>query len=71
MPFSSVFFVAVIQRAMRTSMTESNSIPHFVLSDELDLYKLVEFRKQTLDWVQQKYGVKLTYLPFFIKVSQN
>ncbi|TPP58599.1 Dihydrolipoamide acetyltransferase component of pyruvate dehydrogenase complex [Fasciola gigantica] len=61
--------LSVIQRAMRTTMTQSNSIPHFVLSDELDLYKLVEFRKQTSDWVSRRYGLKLTYLPFFIKAA--
>ncbi|VDP88118.1 unnamed protein product [Echinostoma caproni] len=63
--------LSAIQRAMRVTMTQSNEIPHFVLSDEVDLYKLVEFRKETSDWVSRRYGLKLTYLPFFLKASHN
>lgn len=61
----SVPFTAV-QRAMFKSMSQALKIPHFGLCDEIDLTKLVEIlpelRKKTSDL-----GVKLTFMPFFMK----
>ncbi|KAA3674067.1 2-oxoisovalerate dehydrogenase E2 component (dihydrolipoyl transacylase) [Paragonimus westermani] len=63
--------LTVIQRAMKTSMSQSNQIPHFVLSDELDLTRLVELREESSKLVKDRYGLKLTYMPFFIKAASR
>ncbi|KAF8567015.1 hypothetical protein P879_06379 [Paragonimus westermani] len=63
--------LTVIQRAMKTSMSQSNQIPHFVLSDELDLTRLVELREESSKLVKDRYGLKLTYMPFFIKAASQ
>lgn len=43
-------------------------IPHFGLSDEYDVTKLVESR-ESLKVIAQERGVKLTYMPIIIKAS--
>ncbi|KAF7258058.1 hypothetical protein EG68_03740 [Paragonimus skrjabini miyazakii] len=63
--------LTIIQRAMKTSMSQSNQIPHFVLSDELDLTRLVELREESSKLVKDRYGLKLTYMPFFIKAASQ
>jgi 2-oxoisovalerate dehydrogenase E2 component (dihydrolipoyl transacylase) len=56
-----------MQAAMAKQMVESvTTIPHFTLSDEIDLTDLINVRKE----LKQHYadqGVKLTMMPFFIK----
>jgi 2-oxoisovalerate dehydrogenase E2 component (dihydrolipoyl transacylase) len=56
-----------MQAAMAKQMFESvTTIPHFTLSDEIDLTDLIDVRKE----LKQHYadqGVKLTMMPFFIK----
>lgn len=41
-------------------------IPHFTLMDEADVTELVKFREKAKP-VGEKYGVKVTYLPFVMK----
>ena len=41
-------------------------IPHFTLMDEANVTELVKFREQAKS-VGEKYGVKITYLPFVMK----
>lgn len=41
-------------------------IPHFTLMDEADVTELVKFREKAKP-VGEKYGVKITYLPFVMK----
>ncbi|MCB0415517.1 MAG: 2-oxo acid dehydrogenase subunit E2, partial [Bdellovibrionales bacterium] len=41
-------------------------VPHFTLMDEADVTELVKFRTQAKQ-VGEKYGVKITYLPFVMK----
>lgn len=56
-----------MQAAMAKQMMESvSTIPHFTLSDEVDLTELISLRK-SLKEQYAKQGVKLTMMPFFIK----
>lgn len=57
-----------IQKAMVKSMTAALRIPHFGLSDELNLSKLVKLRAQLKKQAEQR-GIHLSYLPFFIKAA--
>lgn len=59
-----------VAKAMYKSMAESLKIPHFAYSDEIDLTKLVQVREDLkADALAQ--GVKLTYMPFFVKAASN
>uniref|UniRef100_A0A1Q3EXG2 Dihydrolipoamide acetyltransferase component of pyruvate dehydrogenase complex n=1 Tax=Culex tarsalis TaxID=7177 RepID=A0A1Q3EXG2_CULTA len=59
-----------IAKAMYKSMSESLKIPHFAYSDEIDVSKLVQVRENLKkDALAQ--GVKLTYMPFFVKAASN
>ena len=53
-------------RVMVTTMTQSLTIPHLGLSDEIDMTRLVQAR-DILKPLAAARGVKLTYMPFFIK----
>ncbi|CAH8874213.1 unnamed protein product [Trichobilharzia szidati] len=61
--------LSIIQCVMRDKMTESQLIPHFVLSDEIDMSKLVEFRRSINEKLIKLNNIKITYLPFFIKAA--
>lgn len=49
-------------------MTAALKIPHFGYCDEVDLSRLVALRAE-LRSVAESRGVKLSYMPFFIKVG--
>lgn len=53
---------------MVKTMTAALKIPHFGYCDEVDLSRLVLLRSE-LKPVAERRGIKLSYLPFFIKVS--
>lgn len=55
-------------KAMVKTMTAALKIPHFGYCDEVDLSRLVRLRKD-LQPVTQAQGVKLSYMPFFIKAA--
>ncbi|XP_013189521.2 lipoamide acyltransferase component of branched-chain alpha-keto acid dehydrogenase complex, mitochondrial isoform X2 [Amyelois transitella] len=55
-------------RAMVKSMTEAMKIPHFGLSDEYEVTKLVESREM-LKTIAQEKGIRLTYLPIILKAA--
>jgi 2-oxoisovalerate dehydrogenase E2 component (dihydrolipoyl transacylase) len=56
-----------IQAAMAKHMMHSVfTVPHFSVSEEIQLDKLIETRSQLKD-VFAKEGVKLSFMPFFIK----
>lgn len=52
---------------MVKTMTAALKIPHFGYKDEVDLSQLVRLRSELKDVVEAR-GVKLSYMPFFIKV---
>ncbi|OQR78044.1 lipoamide acyltransferase component of branched-chain alpha-keto acid dehydrogenase complex [Tropilaelaps mercedesae] len=55
-------------RSMITTMTSSLEIPHFGYKDEIDLTMMMSVRKEMAEEAS-KYGVKLSYMPFFIKAA--
>lgn len=55
-----------VPKVMFKSMTESLKIPHFSYSEEIDMTKLVSVRDE-MKIEAQKRGIKITYMPFFIK----
>lgn len=59
-----------VAKAMYKSMSESLKIPHFAYSDEIDISKLVQVR-EALKAEALARGVKLTYMPFFVKAASN
>lgn len=54
---------------MVKTMTAALKIPHFGYCDEVDLTSLVALRAE-LRPVTERRGVKLSYMPFFIKVPE-
>lgn len=57
-------------KAMMKTMTAALKIPHFGYKDEVDLSRLVNLRSELKD-VAELRGVKLSYMPFFIKVTPS
>ncbi|XDV26887.1 hypothetical protein PO909_030512 [Leuciscus waleckii] len=58
------------QKAMVKTMSAALKIPHFGYCDEVDLTQLVRLRSELKDMAESR-GVKLSYMPFFIKASHN
>ncbi|RWS30293.1 lipoamide acyltransferase component of branched-chain alpha-keto acid dehydrogenase complex-like protein, partial [Leptotrombidium deliense] len=57
-----------ITKAMVKTMSQALKIPHFGLSDEIDLSSIVRFRT-LLKEEAAKRGVKFSYVPFFVKAA--
>lgn len=55
-------------KAMVKTMTAALKIPHFGYCDEIDLSRLVKLRKELKSATEER-GVKLSYMPFFIKAA--
>jgi 2-oxoisovalerate dehydrogenase E2 component (dihydrolipoyl transacylase) len=53
-------------RTMARAMAQSLTIPHLGYCDEIDMDKLIEFRK-TLKPLAEQRNIKLSYMPFIIK----
>ncbi|XP_064575550.1 lipoamide acyltransferase component of branched-chain alpha-keto acid dehydrogenase complex, mitochondrial isoform X2 [Zonotrichia leucophrys gambelii] len=60
--------VTGFQKAMVKTMSAALKIPHFGYSDEVDLTQLVQLREE-LKPVAEMRGVKLSFMPFFIKAA--
>ncbi|CAM4657155.1 unnamed protein product [Leuciscus chuanchicus] len=56
------------QKAMVRTMSAALKIPHFGYKDEVDLSQLVRLRSE-LKGLSESRGVKLSYMPFFIKAA--
>lgn len=54
-------------KAMVKTMTAALMIPHFGYCDEVDLSRLVALRSELRPLAEGR-GVKLSFMPFFIKV---
>lgn len=54
---------------MVKTMSSALKIPHFGYCDEVDLTQLVRLRSE-LKGLSESRGVKLSYMPFFIKVRK-
>ncbi|MEQ2175612.1 hypothetical protein GOODEAATRI_019672 [Goodea atripinnis] len=57
-------------KAMVKTMTAALKIPHFGYCDEVDLSRMVLLRSE-LKTTAERRGVKLSYMPFFIKVRSQ
>jgi len=57
-----------VKKAMVKKMSEANKVPQFGYSDEIILNELVNLRKE-LKPLAEKYGIKITYLPFILKAT--
>lgn len=68
--FETVVPLKGVAKAMYKSMLEALKIPHFAYSDEIDVSKLVQTR-EGLKKEALALGVKLTYMPFFVKAASN
>jgi 2-oxoisovalerate dehydrogenase E2 component (dihydrolipoyl transacylase) len=58
-----VIKITGFQKAMTKTMTLANQIPSFLYSDEYNVDKLVNLRKE----INKTSKIKLTYMPFIIK----
>lgn len=57
-----------VRRVMFKTMTAALKIPHFTYSDEVNVTDLVKLR-DTLKGDAESLGVKITFMPFFIKAA--
>lgn len=64
------FLSAGFQKAMVKTMMAALKIPHFGYCDEVDLTRLVALRAE-LKSVAEARGIRLSYMPFFIKVRPH
>ncbi|CAN8003743.1 unnamed protein product, partial [Ixodes hexagonus] len=55
-----------IRKAMAKTMAQSLAIPHFGYCDEIDVTRLVQLRPLLKPFAESR-GVRLSYMPFFIK----
>ncbi|XP_058698536.1 lipoamide acyltransferase component of branched-chain alpha-keto acid dehydrogenase complex, mitochondrial [Poecile atricapillus] len=60
--------VTGFQKAMVKTMSAALKIPHFGYSDEIDLTHLVQLREELKPLAEIR-GVKLSFMPFFIKAA--
>ncbi|KAH7970820.1 hypothetical protein HPB49_015818 [Dermacentor silvarum] len=59
-----------IRKAMAKTMAQSLAIPHFGYCDEINVTRLVELRP-ILKPLADQMGVRLSYMPFFMKGCHN
>lgn len=68
LPADRVESIKGITKAMFKTMTQSLSVPHFGLAEEVDMTALVKLRPEMKKVAQEK-NVSLSYMPFLIKAA--
>ncbi|MCH8274976.1 MAG: 2-oxo acid dehydrogenase subunit E2 [Armatimonadetes bacterium] len=58
-----------MRKAIAAAMTLAHQVPAVTTVTEVDVARLVKFRKANKESFQEMYGVRLTYTPFFIKAT--
>lgn len=58
-----------VRKVMFKTMTAALKIPHFTYSDEVNVTELVKLRDSLKCDATAEYGIKLTFMPFFIKAA--
>ena len=66
-PEQEVITLVGMRKAIADAMVRAHETPSVSTVTQVDVSKLVEFRKVNKESFQQMNGVKLTYTPFFIK----
>lgn len=60
--------VTGVRKVIAEHMTRSAfTIPHVTTFDEADMSKLVEWRAKNVEKIEKEHGVRITYMPFFVK----
>ncbi|XP_018494626.1 lipoamide acyltransferase component of branched-chain alpha-keto acid dehydrogenase complex, mitochondrial [Galendromus occidentalis] len=67
-PRTRIVDIGGYTRAMLKTMTKSLQIPHFGYKDEVEMDALMAIRKDLVAQAKSS-GVKLSYMPFFIKAA--
>jgi len=57
-----------IKKAMAKTMTQALNVPHFGLSEEIDMTHLVQFRP-TMKKLAEERSIQLSFMPFFVKAA--
>lgn len=65
---SDLLLCAGFQKAMVRTMTAAMKIPHFGYCDQVDLSRLVTLRTELKPLAEGR-GIRISYMPFFIKVT--
>ncbi len=68
LPADRVEPIQGITKSMFKTMTQSLSVPHFGLSEEVDMTALVKLRPEMKKAAEER-GVTLSYMPFLIKAA--
>jgi pyruvate dehydrogenase E2 component (dihydrolipoamide acetyltransferase) len=68
-PEQEVITLVGMRKAIADAMVKAHETPSVSTVTQVDVTKLVEFRKVNKDSFQAMHGVKLTYTPFFIKAA--
>jgi len=69
-PKEEIIPMTQVRKIISEHMTRSvYTAPHVTTWDEIDFTKLVEIREKLKVTAQEKYNVKLTYMPFIAKAS--
>lgn len=69
-PLEEIIPMTQVRKVISEHMTKSAyTAPHVTTWDEIDFTRLVDIRESFKKVAQEKYGLKLTYLPFIAKAS--
>jgi 2-oxoglutarate dehydrogenase E2 component (dihydrolipoamide succinyltransferase) len=66
-PIERLNFTGVRKLIAQHMVHSRQTSAHVTTLDEVDMTRLVEFRTRHKERVQKEHGVKLTYMPFFVK----